>query len=111
MFGGGRDLGWIQQQMRDVQKKLERLESDLKERVVEATAGGGMVKVLVNGVEEIVAVKIDDEVFKSGDRQMVEDLVQAAANEALKKAKQLRERETAKITGASMGGLAGLFGM
>lgn len=110
MFGGGLDFGKLRQQMRDMQKKLERLESDLRERVVEATAGGGMVKVLVNGVEEIVAIKIDDEVFKSGDRQMVEDLVQAAANEALKKAKRLRENETAKITGASMGGLAGLLG-
>lgn len=110
MFGGGFDLGKLQQHMRNVQKKLERLDSDLRERVVEATAGGGMVKVLVNGVEEIVAIKIDDEVFKSGDRQMVEDLVQAAANEALKKAKQLREKETAKITGPSLGGLGGLLG-
>jgi len=89
----------------DMQKKLQKLDLELKERVVEAAAGGGMVKVKVNGAEEIVDIKIEKEVINPDDKGMLEDLVLAAANEGIKKAKKLRETELAKITGMVMPGL------
>lgn len=109
MFGG-LDFGQLQKQFRDMQKKLGELEKDLAERVVEATAGGGMVKVKVNGIQEVVQVEIDPEVLKSEDRSMLEDLVLAAVNEGVKKSKALREKETAKITGLGLGSMGGLLG-
>jgi hypothetical protein len=92
-------------QLQDMQKKLGKLEIDLKERIVEATAGGGMVKVLANGAEEIVDIKIDEAVIDPEEKSLLEDMVLAATSEAIKKAKKLREAELAKITGMAMPGL------
>jgi len=92
-------------QFEDMQKKLQRLEEDLKERVVEGTSGGGMVKVKVNGLEELVDLKIEKDVVNPDDKAMLEDLVLAAVNEGVKKAKKLRESELAKITGMMMPGV------
>jgi len=89
----------------DMQRKLQKLDADLKERVVEAAAGGGMVKVKVNGGEEVVDIKIEKDVINPDDKGMLEDLVLAAVNEGIKKAKKLREAELAKITGMVMPGL------
>ena len=105
MFPGGMNLGKFGKQFEDMQKKLAKVEQDLKERVVESTAGGGMVKVKVNGAEEIVDIKIEKEVINPDDKGMLEDLVLAAVNEGIKKAKKLRETELAKITGMVMPGL------
>ena len=93
----------MNKQIQDMQKRLAKVEEDLKERIVEATAGGGMVSVKISGSEEVVAVKIDEQVLS--DRGMVEDLVMAAMNEGIKKAKKLRETEMVKVTGMSMPGL------
>ena len=102
MFGGGMNMGKFGRQFEEMQKKLARLQEDLKERVVESTAGGGMVKVLVNGQQEIVNIKIEPEVVNPDDKAMLEDLVLAAVNEGVKKAKKLHEAEMAKITGMAM---------
>jgi DNA-binding YbaB/EbfC family protein len=110
MFGG-LDFGQLQKQFRDMQKKLGELEKELVERIVEATSGGGMVKVKVNGIQEVVQIEIDPEVLKSEDRSMLEDLILAAVNEGVKKSKALREKETAKVTGLGAGGMGGLLGM
>ena len=93
----------MNKQLQDMQKRLAKVEEDLKERIVEATAGGGMVSVKISGTEEVVAIKIEDQVLS--DRGMVEDLVMAAMNEGIKKAKKLRETEMAKATGVTMPGL------
>ena len=98
----------MQQMMRQVQKmQQDMLEAQeaLKHEEVEASAGGGMVKVKVNGAEEIVDIKIEKDVINPDDKGMLEDLVLAAANEGIKKAKKLREAELAKITGMVMPGL------
>ncbi|MFN3485722.1 MAG: YbaB/EbfC family nucleoid-associated protein [Planctomycetota bacterium] len=105
MLPGGMNLGKFGKQFEDMQKKLARLEEDLKERVVEAASGGGMVKVKVNGAEEVVDIKIEPEVITPNDKGMLEDLVLAAVNEGIKKAKKLREGELARITGLSLPGL------
>jgi DNA-binding YbaB/EbfC family protein len=104
MFPAG-GMGKYGKTFEDMQKKLQKLDLDLKERVVEAAAGGGMVKVKVNGAEEIVDIKIEKDVINPDDKGMLEDLVLAAANEGIKKAKKLRETELAKITGMMMPGL------
>jgi len=104
MFPAG-GMGKYGKTFEDMQKKLQKLDVDLKERVVEAAAGGGMVKVKVNGGEEIVDIKIEKDVINPDDKGMLEDLVLAAVNEGIKKAKKLREGELAKITGMVMPGL------
>jgi len=104
MFPAG-GMGKYGKTFEDMQRKLQKLDADLKERVVEAAAGGGMVKVKVNGGEEIVDIKIEKDVINPDDKGMLEDLVLAAVNEGVKKAKKLREAELAKITGMVMPGL------
>jgi DNA-binding YbaB/EbfC family protein len=107
MTFGGMNIGEIQRQARELKAKLERIEEDLRERVVEGTAGGGMVRVRANGLQEIVDVKVDPQVVVPGEKGMLEDLVMAASNEALRKARKLRETELAKATGGLP--LPGLF--
>ena len=104
MFPAG-GMGKYGKTFEDMQRKLQKLDVELKERVVEAAAGGGMVKVKVNGGEEIVDIKIEKDVINPDDKGMLEDLVLAAVNEGIKKAKKLREAELAKITGMVMPGL------
>ena len=105
MVSGGMNMGKYGKQFEDMQKKLQRLETDLKERVVEAASGGGMVKVKVNGTEEIVDIKIEKDVINPDDKGMLEDLVLAAVNEGVKKAKKLREAELARVTGMMLPGM------
>ena len=104
MFPAG-GMGKYGKTFEDMQRKLQKLDTELKERVVEATSGGGMVKVKVNGAEEIVDIKIEKDVINPDDKGMLEDLVLAAANEGIKKAKKLRETELAKITGMNLPGM------
>ncbi len=93
----------MNKQLNELQKRLQKAEEDLKERVVQGTAGGGVVKVMASGQQELVAVKIEDEAM--ADKPLLEEMIQAAANEALQKAKKLREGEMAKVTGLSMPGM------
>jgi DNA-binding YbaB/EbfC family protein len=79
-----------------VQERLKKQMADLR---VEATAGGGMVTVEANGKQEITAIKIDPEVVSKDDVQMLEDLVLAACNEALRKSRELVQQELGKLTG------------
>ena len=104
MFPAG-GMGKYGKTFEDMQKKLQKLDLELKERVVEAASGGGMVKVKVNGAEEIVDIKIEKDVINPDDKGMLEDLVLAAVNEGVKKAKKLREAELAKVTGMVLPGL------
>ena len=95
-------MGKYGKQFQDMQKALQKVQEDLKERVVEGTSGGGMVKVKVNGQQEIVDLKIEPDVINPDDKGMLEDLVLAAVNEAVKKSKKLQEQEMAKATGMMM---------
>jgi len=75
------------------------MQEEVGKRKVDATAGGGMVTVEANGKQELTAVKIDPEVVNKEDVQMLEDLVLAAANEALRKSRELVQQELGKLTG------------
>ncbi len=80
-------------------KKMVKLQEELKEKVVEASSGGGMVVASVSGGMQLKALKIDPTVLEGGDVEMLQDLVAAAVNEALKRAKEMSEHEMSQVTG------------
>jgi len=92
-------MGDLVRQAQKMQHRMAEVQADLKERVVEGTSGGRMVRVLVNGQQEVVAVKIDPEVVDPDDVAMLEDLILAATRQGLKKAHDLAQDEMAKVTG------------
>ncbi|HBT19772.1 MAG TPA: YbaB/EbfC family nucleoid-associated protein [Peptococcaceae bacterium] len=89
----------MMKQVQKMQASLAKLQEELEEKVVEASSGGGAVKVKVNGKQEVLELKIDPEAVDPDDIGMLEDLVLAAVNEALKKAQEMVNEEMGKITG------------
>jgi len=100
-------FGNLMKQAQEMQKKLAALQEEMRQRTVEATAGGGMVTVVANGKNEILSLKIDPEVVSRDDVEMLEDLVQAAVNEALRRVQEMMAEEMSKITGGVR--IPGLF--
>ena len=96
---GGGNMGNMMKQMQNMQKKMEKMQGELEEQEVEATAGGGVVTAVANGKKELISIKIEEDVVDPEDVDMLEDLVVAAVNEALRKADEMVEREMKKITG------------
>jgi len=92
-------MGNILKQAQKMQQRLLEVQQELKERVVEGSAGGGMVRVAVNGQQEVLSVKIDPEVVNAEDVELLEDMVLAAVSQALEKARQMAQEEMAKVTG------------
>lgn len=91
-----------------MQRQMEETTKQLEETEVVGTAGGGVVEITVSGKKEITKVSIKEEVVDPDDIEMLEDLVMAAANEALRKMEELSSQSMAKITGG-LGGLGGGF--
>jgi len=89
----------MMKQVQKMQQDMAKLQSELEEKEVEATAGGGAVKVIATGKKNIVSISISPEVVDEDDLEMLEDLVMAAVNEALVKADEMVNGEMAKITG------------
>jgi DNA-binding YbaB/EbfC family protein len=92
-------FGNIMKEAQKLQEKMLAMQEQVAQKKVEATAGGGMVTVEANGKQEIVSIKIDPEVINKDDAQMLEDLVLAACNEALRKSRELVQQELGKLTG------------
>ncbi len=86
-------------QAQKMQARLAKIQEEMAEKTVEASAGGGMVTVTVNGRQEVLSIRIEKEVVDPDDVEMLQDLVVAAVNEALKKAQEMMAEEMAKITG------------
>ena len=103
--GGLGDLGNIMKQAQKMQKEIAKIQEDLKNRVVEGKAAGGMVTVNVNGAQELLAVKIDESAMS--DRELLEDLMVAAVREGMRKSKEMADKEMAKLTGGL--NLPGMF--
>ena len=82
-----------------LQAQIEAMKEEVGKRTVEASAGGGMVTVVANGNQEIIAIKIEPEAITPDDREMLEDLVLAATNEAIRKAKEMLMSEMGKLAG------------
>jgi hypothetical protein len=86
-------------QAKKIQEKIASMQAELESRTVEATAGGGMVAVVVNGKFEILSMKIEKEVVNPEDVDMLQDLIMAAVNEGIRKAQEMASAEMSKITG------------
>ena len=92
-------LGNIVKQAQELQEKLAKVQEEAAARIVEASAGGGMVRVAVNGRLEIVRLEIDPQVLSSGDAEMLRDLIVAAVNEGVRSAQKMMAEEMSKLTG------------
>jgi DNA-binding YbaB/EbfC family protein len=102
-------FGNLVKEAQKLQAQLESLKQEVAKRKVEASAGGGMVTAEANGNQEILSIKIDREVITPDDPQMLEDLVLAAVNEALRKAREMVAAEMSKLAGGLGGKLPGLM--
>ena len=100
-------FGDIMKQAQQMQERLAKLQEEAGKKTVEASAGGGMVTVVANGKQEILSVKIDPEVMSGNDKEMIQDLVVAAVNEALRKSRDLMAEEMKALTGGLQ--IPGLF--
>ncbi|HZJ83791.1 MAG TPA: YbaB/EbfC family nucleoid-associated protein [Clostridia bacterium] len=106
--GMGGNMNNLMKQAKKMQAQMEKMQAELEEKTVEASAGGGVVTVIVNGKKEIIEITIDEAVVDPDDVEMLQDLIMAATNEALRQAEELMQSEMGKITGG-MGGLPGMF--
>lgn len=104
-------MGGMQQMLKQanqLQRKMEKLQAELAERTYTATAGGDGVKITVKGESTIEKIEVNPELIKDGDMEMIIDLIQVAANDALKTAKAENNAEMSKLTGGLGGMLGGL---
>jgi len=105
MMGGG-NMQQLARQAQKLQQQMTKVQGELEAREYEASAGGGMVSVKVSGKKEIIDLQIKPEAVDPDDVEMLQDMVMAAVNEALRIASETTEREMSKITGGmSMPGL------
>jgi nucleoid-associated protein EbfC len=91
-------FGNIMKEAQKLQQQMEALQAEVGKKKVQATAGGGMVTVEASGKQEILSIKIDREVINPEDAQMLEDLVLAACNEALRQSREMVQAEMGKLT-------------
>ncbi len=101
-------MGNMMKQAQQLQSKMLKMQEELAERTVETSAGGGMVKVVANGRQQVVSIVIDREVVDPEDIDMLQDLVLAAVNDALAKSQEMVSAEMSKLTGGL--NIPGLFG-
>ncbi len=94
-----KDLHDLVRQAQEIQERMAKLQEELGGRTVEATAGGGMVTVVMNGRQEIVSIRIEKEVVVPDDVELLQDLVRGAVNEAYSRSRKLMAEEIAKVTG------------
>jgi DNA-binding YbaB/EbfC family protein len=99
MYRGGFNPNQMMKQVQKMQADMERVQAELAEKTVETTAGGGMIKVVATGKQEIRSITIAPEVVDPEDVEMLQDMVLAAVNEALRKAQEMSQQEMAKVTG------------
>jgi DNA-binding YbaB/EbfC family protein len=92
-------LGKMMKQAQQLQAKMLKLQEELAEKTIETSAGGGMVRVVANGRQQLVSIQIEKEVVDPDDVEMLQDLVLAAANDALTKAQEMASEEMNKLTG------------
>jgi len=99
MSKGFSPLGNIMKQAQELQERLTRVQEEAAAKTVEASAGGGMVTAVVNGRLQVTALRIEPEVMKGGDTEMLQDLVIAAVNKGIRAAQEMMAEEMKKVTG------------
>ena len=109
--GGGMpaNINNLMKQAQRMQRQMEEKTKEMEEKEWEATAGGGAVTVKISGKKEVLSVKLDPEVVDPDDIEMLEDLIVAATNEALRKVEEESSEMMSALTGGLGGGLGGLF--
>jgi hypothetical protein len=104
-------FGDLMKQAQKMQQEISRIQEEAKKKTVEASSGGGMVTVTANGAMEIISIKIEPDVVNPDDIEMLQDLIVAATNEALRRAQQMVTEEMGKVTGGlNIPGLGNIFG-
>lgn len=104
------NMGQIMKQAQKFQTKMAKLQEELSDKTVEASAGGGMVTVVANGGQDVLSISIDPEVVDPDDIEMLQDLIMAAVNDALNKAKAMMNEEMGQLTkGMNIPGMPGLM--
>ncbi|MCR5703545.1 MAG: YbaB/EbfC family nucleoid-associated protein [Eubacterium sp.] len=108
-FPGGMpgNMNNLMKQAQKMQKQMEEAQAELEQAEYTATAGGGAVEVTISGTKEITKIKLDEEVVDPDDVEMLEDLIMAAVNEAIRKMDEMSNQKMSKITGGL--GNMGLF--
>lgn len=95
----GGNMNNMMRQVQKMQKDMQKLQEEIEQRTVEASAGGGAVTVVATGKKEIVSITIKPEVIDPEDAEMLQDLITAAVNEAIRQADEMLSSEMGKITG------------
>ena len=104
-------IGDLMKQAQKMQQEMGKIQEESKKKTVEASAGGGMVVVTANGALEVISIKIEKDVVNPEDIEMLQDLVVAAVNEALRMAQQMVSDDMGKITGGmNIPGMGNIFG-
>jgi DNA-binding YbaB/EbfC family protein len=106
----GMDMDKLMQQVGQMQEQMQKAQDELANETVEATAGGGMITVVANGAGEIKQIKIDPKAIDPDDPEMLEDMIVAAVNEAIRSAHGLMQSKLGGLAGGALGGL-GLPGL
>jgi DNA-binding YbaB/EbfC family protein len=92
-------MGNLMKQAQQIQARIAKLREELGEKTIEVSSGGGMVTVVVNGRQEMLSIKIDAEVINPNDLEMLQDLILAAVNDGMSRAKNMVTEEMRKLTG------------
>jgi nucleoid-associated protein EbfC len=100
-------LGNILKQAQQMHSRISQLQEEMAQKTVETSSGGGMVNVVMNGKQEILSLRIDPEVVNRDDVEMLQDLIAAAINEAIRKSQEMMTEEMKKVTGGL--NIPGLF--
>jgi DNA-binding YbaB/EbfC family protein len=96
---GGMNMQGLMKQAQKMQEKIQKAQEELKHKTIEATVGGGMIKVVFNGAQELVSIEIDKEAVDPEDVETLQDLVLSAVNTGLKKSQEMVQEEMGDITG------------
>jgi nucleoid-associated protein EbfC len=92
-------MGNLLKQAQEMQSRMAKMQEELAQKTVDGSAGGGMVRVTVNGQLALMTIKIDPTVINSEEKEMLEDLIMAAVNDGMRKARDMASTEMSKITG------------
>lgn len=106
MGGGGGNMQQMLRQAQKMQADMQRVQEELEEMSVEASAGGGMVKAVVSGSKSLINLTINPEAINAEDAEMLQDMIMAAVNEAMRQAEELSQKKMGQVTGGlNLGGL------